>query len=174
MTKFDSLSEALEGRFSPGDSTLPELLQTLGKRGLVEDLAGTNDVKSAKYKAAQRSVNRWIAGQEQGPLPAGAKAKQARAISPASQAKLNQIGGNLKYKITIRGTVGINGYGADYERSRKIEMWPRKPGADSDDMREMARLNDQYGEEGAWGKMADLYGVDIMYLKDGYVEISPA
>lgn len=177
MTRYSSLNDALEGRYSPGeDFQLPELLSTLGKRGLVEDVAGTSDIKSAKYKAAQRSVNRWIAGQEQGPLAPGAKQKQARAISPASQEKLNKIGSNLKFKVTIKGNIGINGRGADYERNRTITMWREKPGASQDDLEEMARLNDQYGEEAAWDKMADLYGVSIMYLVDdgkGYIDIEP-
>lgn len=171
MTRYSSLSEALEGKYHPADFTLPELMDMLGgKRGLVEALSDSSNTKSAAYKAAQRSVNRWEAYAAQfGPQPAGAKTKQARAISPASQEKLDQIGkealGIKRSKITIKGTIGVNGYGPDYERKRTINTF-----ANEEDMEELARLADEYGEDAAWEEMAEIYGVNSMYLVDGYID----
>ncbi len=127
------------------------------KSELISEFAGTSDKKSNAYKSAQRSFNRWQAFQQPmyGPLPEGAKGKQARKISPDNQIKLNALVNARRPKsegatIVIKGNIKINGY----PRKRKISY--------AVSWEDVARLEEAVrdeGEEAAWEVFADLYHV---------------
>jgi len=129
--------------------------------------------KDTAYKSASRNFERWNAAQTQivGPLPEGEKRKQARAISPANQAKLDAIvQARLRRDrplphLSIKGKIGVNG-SDQQRRPRRIEKpitW-----ANVDRIGAVARRD---GDRAAWYAFSEWYGEGIDMYPAGAVDI---
>lgn len=141
-----------------------DLVLTLGGTGPVAAALlgvqyGRGVSKTPGYSAAQRNVQRYLQG--------------TRRPSPATQAKLNQIGNKAvppppPGQFTLSGIIGVNGYGENYERDRTIDLPSH---IDEDEWNEIWAEAMDGDAEGIWDAISDAYGVESMYMTEGEIDI---
>jgi hypothetical protein len=137
---------------------------------LRELLGGSTKATAAALGVSTRQIARYIAYEEGRPVQARSTKRVHGKINDAVKAAKDEQRGAAAGQggtINLSGTIGVNGIGEEYERDRDIE-W----NLSEDELEELARLADEFGEEAAWAEFAADYGVHLMYMVEGTIELS--
>lgn len=119
--------------------------------------------KDPEYKAARRNVERYLQG--------------TRKPGEAGKEKLNEIGKKkapikAPKKITLDGTLAVNGRGDKYERDRTVDIPPSGQSLSDEVWNDLTAYAAEGDAEGCWNTLAQQYHVDELELLEGDIDFS--
>lgn len=167
--RYDAIS--VNTRINAGEYSVADLVKVYGsKRALAEAYAERRGVKLGSAQKALSRLERYEKGERGGDVRNAAKVKtdlQAIGQSKLGVKASSKAGGSSGMgggTLYISGTVGVSGYGDDYEEDRDIDQ-----NLDEDQADELAILAWEKGEDAATAYFDSIYGFDNMYIADADV-----